>query len=90
MVVVYFKKTLKDTFMKAWMIDCLLNTVVSSPPHHHFTILIVPQLDGTCLRTCKDLFNLQSRLNNIFTKNQIILTTFENVIIFYHGNCGSF
>jgi hypothetical protein len=71
MIVVYLKKKLKDTFMKARMIDYLQDMVVSNSPHHHFAIFIVPQLDGTCLRTCKDLFNLQLKPNN--KKNQIKL-----------------
>jgi hypothetical protein len=72
MIVVYFKRKLKGTFMKAWMIDCLQDMVVSNLPHHHFATFIVPQLDGTCLGSCKDLFNLQLKPNNI-KKKQIKL-----------------
>jgi len=47
------------------MINCLQDMVVSNFPQHHFAIFIVPQLDGTCLGTCKNLFNLQLKPNNI-------------------------
>jgi hypothetical protein len=50
------------------MIHHLLNMVVSNALHHDFKIFIIAYLDGTCSRICQDLFNLQTKLNNIKKK----------------------
>jgi hypothetical protein len=50
------------------MIHHLPYMVVSNALHHDLTIFIITYPDGTCSRICQDLFNLQTKPNNIERK----------------------
>jgi hypothetical protein len=50
------------------MIHHLPDMVVSNALHHNLTIFIIAYFDGTCSRICQDLFNVQTKPNNIEEK----------------------